>query len=538
MTTIPSAHWRLWTGTALSIHFLLILTLGLSHHWGHMSSLNDLGMFDQAVWGTLHGEFLLNTSNSFNTPINWLGVQFSPVLLLFVPLYAISPNAEWLVLAQACALSVTAWPIFLLANRACHSEKAGFLWAFIYLANPFLLNAAAWDFHPIMLAVPFIAFGMLAIEKADSRLLFLSCLPLLFIREHLGLAVAGFGLLWWLRVGSWKPAAGLIAIGIAYSALVLSVVMPALSPTHEHVMLSVGPVDRYGWIGHSASEVVLTILHRPLFVIEKAMIEMQGAAYWAFLLLPFLGFPLAAATWLLPGLADMAANTLSANPMPRSPFAYHSVGLIPVLTVAAIHGAARISRWQKKFSITEITGLALGASMVMGYRFAPAPLPGAFDIWMPTHFVNWPDPSVKTIRATVGNNASASVQANIGAHFSQRRGVYLYPNMVGEVDAIILRLESPTQRFLPPIPQAVATFAHHLQMTPADYVASVHCLLASKTYGVLIWEDPWLVLAKGAPKGEAEREIETRLMRLREQSAQGLKEETRVQAECRADTTL
>lgn len=533
MNCSPISRWRWVTWAAIAVHFTTFLLMGLSRHWGYLTSLNDLGVFDQAVWGTLHGEFLRNTSNPFNTPINWLGAQFSPVLLLFVPLYAISPNAEWLVLAQACALSVTAWPIFLLANRVCHSEKAGLLWAFIYLVNPFLLNAAAWDFHPIMLAVPFIAFGMLAIEKADSRFLFLSCLPLLFIREHLGLAVAGFGLLWWLRVGSWKPAAGLVAVGIAHSALVLAVVMPALSPTHEHVMLSVGPMDRYGWIGHSASEVVLTILHRPLFVFEKAMIEMQGAAYWVVLLLPFLVFPLAAATWLLPGLADLAANTLSADPMPKAIFAYHSVGLVPVLTVAAIHGAARISRWQKRFSIIEITGLALMASIIMGYRFAPVPLPGAYDIWMPTHFINWPDPSVQTIRAAVGNNASASVQGNIGAHFSQRRDVYLYPDMVGKVDVIVLRLESPTSRPLPTDSQIVAALAHHLQMTPADYLASIHCLLASKTYGVLIWEDPWLVFAKGDPKGETEWKIETRLMQMREQWGLGPKEETRTPAECK-----
>jgi len=530
----PISHWRWVTWAAIAIHFATFLLLGLSRHWGFLTSLNDLGIFDQSVWGTLHGKFFLNSGNSFNTPINWLGVQFSPVLLLFVPLYAISPNTEWLVLAQACALSVTAWPIFLLANRVCHSEKAGLLWAFIYLVNPFLLNAAAWDFHPIMLAVPFIAFGMLAIEKRDSRLLFLSCLPLLFIREHLGLTVAGFGLLWWLRVGSWKPAVGLIAVGIIHATLVLSFVMPALSPTHEHVMLSVGPVDRYGWIGHSVSEVVLTLLNRPLFVFEKAIIEMQGATYWVFLLLPFLGFPLAAATWLLPGLADLAANTLSANPMPKGIFSYHSVGLAPVLTVAAIYGAARISRWQKRFTIIEITGLALIASVIMGYGFAPVPLPGASNFWEPAQLLHWPDAKLPVVRASLNANTSVTAQANIGAHFSQRHDIYLYPNMVGKADAIVLRLESPTSRLLPPNPQIVATLAHHLQMTPADYLASIHCLLASKTYGVLIWEDPWLVFAKGAPKGETEWKIETQLMQLREQWGLGPKEETRTPAECKS----
>src|SRR3990167_3474346 len=177
--------------------------MGLSRHWGFMSSINDLGVFDQAAWGTLHGQFLLNTSQ-LNQPINWLGFHFHPVILLFVPLYAIAPYPEWFTLAQALALSMAAWPIFLLASRILKSEATGLMWAIAYLVNPFLLNAAAWDFHQTMLTVPFIAFGMLAIEKKDIRLLFLSCLPLLFIREHLGLTVAGFGLLWGLRHHDWK----------------------------------------------------------------------------------------------------------------------------------------------------------------------------------------------------------------------------------------------------------------------------------------------------------------------------------------------
>ncbi|MBW2740376.1 MAG: DUF2079 domain-containing protein, partial [Deltaproteobacteria bacterium] len=112
----------------------------------HYSAFLDLGVFDQAVWGVLNGESLLNTS-LFNRQINWLGFHFHPVVFLFTPLYAMIPDVTWLTIAQALALSLTAWPIFLLASRVSLSEKAGLLWAVAYLLNPFLLNAAAWDFH-------------------------------------------------------------------------------------------------------------------------------------------------------------------------------------------------------------------------------------------------------------------------------------------------------------------------------------------------------------------------------------------------------
>lgn len=509
-------RWRWGTWIAISAHFGILLTLGLSRHWGYLSSLNDLGVFDQAVWGTLHGQFLLNTS-ILDQPIDWLGFHFNPVLLLFVPLYALSSSVEWFALAQALALSIAAWPIFLLASRVSQSETAGLLWAIAYLANPFLLNAAAWDFHPVTLAVPFIALGMLAVEKADSRLLFLACLPLLLIQEQLGLTVAGFGALWWLRNKGWQTAVGLFALGVAHALLVLGVIMPAFSPTGQHLMLGsgLGPLSRYGWLGHSAGEVILALLSHPLAIFETAMVEMGGSVYFGLLLLPFLGFPVLAGAFLLPGFGDLAANALSANPMQKSLFSYHSVSLVPMFTTAALYGVARISRWQKRFSAMELTGVVLMAGIVTGVAYAPLPLPGASNFWAPEHFVNQPDPAMPAVRIAVGDGTSVSAQGNVGAHFSQRKEMYLYPNKVHEVDTIILRLDSPTTKVHLQEPEKGGGLAWHLQMRPADYLASIECLLSGTEYSVALWRDPWLVLSRSAHQSTAVNEIQRKIERLR-----------------------
>lgn len=497
MNRSPISRWRWGIWIAIFIHFLAILWLGLSRHWGFMSSINDLGVFDQAAWGTLHGQFLLNTS-IFDQPIDWLGFHFHLLILLFVPLYAIAPYPEWFALAQALALSLAAWPICLLAGRILKSEAMGLLWAIAYLANPFLLNATAWDFHPVTLAVPFIALGLLAVERADGRLLLLSCLPLLFIQEHLGASVAGFGLLWGLRRHGWKTASALILLGLGHLLLVIVLIMPALSPTGAHVMFAsdLGQLSRYGWLGKSVGDIALNLLLHPWSIAQKVLFDWGGGSYLALLLLPFLGFSLAAPILLLPVMPDLAANLLSANPMPRSVFAYHSVTLVPALTIAAAYGARRISLWWTWLSSAQISGLALVASLAMGYGLAPLPAPGAFNLWVPAHFPIAPDPVPAAIRATLGT-ASISAQGNVGAHFSQRSQIYLYPRKLEEVESIVLRLESPTLRLLPPDPQIVATLAHHLQMRPAEYLASIECLLSRKEYRVLLWQDPWLVLRRG-----------------------------------------
>lgn len=499
MIRASASRWYWWTGTAITLHFLLLLFLGLTRHWGYLTSINDLGVFDQAVWGTLHGQFLLNTTQ-LDQPINWLGFHFHPVLLLFVPLYAIAPWPEWFTLAQALALSIAAWPIFLLASRVCRSETAGLLWAIAYLFNPFLLNAAAWDFHPVTLAVPFIALAFLAVETANGRMLLFSCLPLLFIQEQLGLTVAAFGALWWLRNRQWKFALAILLLGTAHAALVLGLIMPHFSPTGIHVMLSgdSGQLSRYGWLGNSMGDIAASLLLHPREVFHQVMLVWWGWSYLVWLLLPLLGFPLMAFPFLLPALPDLGANLLSANPMPTSVFAYHSVTLVPVLTLAAAYGARRASLGWTWLSGAQMNGLALIASLVTGYALSPLPIPGAANFWEPANLPVGADPLPIAVRAALGD-VSVSAQGNVGAHISQRSRIYVYPKKLDEAEAIVLRLESPTNRLTPAEPgKNYASLASHLQMPPADYLASIECLLSGSEYGVLLWQDPWLVLKRRA----------------------------------------
>jgi hypothetical protein len=230
---------------------------------------------------------------------------------------------------------------------------------------------------------------------------------------------------------------------------------------------------------------------------------MGGVSYWLLLIAPFgFLFPLLGIEFLLAGLGDLAANTLSANPMPRGIFSYHSVGLIPALTVTAIYGVARLSNWQKKFSTKELTGLILIASCVMGYIVFPAPLPGATNFWAPTQFPLRSDPALQAMRATIDDEASLSVQANAGAHFSQRQEIYLYPQKVGDADIVVLRLASPTVNInMPPGPSTLWKFQTkwldaHLQLSRVEYLASIACLASGKKYGTALWDDPWLVLSR------------------------------------------
>ncbi len=500
----------------IGAHFALLSFMGLFRHWGNMSSLNDLGFFDQAVWGTLHGQWFLDTNNVFGRPINWLGCHFNLFLLLFVPLYGIWPAVEWFAIAQAFALSIAAWPIFLLAGRVHGSERTGLMWAVIYLLNPFLLSAAAWDFHPVSLAVPLIAGALLAVEKKDFRLLMVCCLCLLLIQEQFGITVAGFGALWWIKSRNWKTGLLLTGVGFLYTILVPGIIMPALHPTGVHPMIAPGaPNSRYGWLGNSVFEIFDTVLFHPIWTLKAVFLKYEGLSYLIFLALPFLGLFLAEPLWLLPAIADFAVNILSAIPLPRMIISYHSVTLVPILTVAACYGVRRIAPLLGKTRASFLTWCVLFFTSVNSYALAPLPLPGAINYWQPVRWAQLPDPALKQIRELVAKHSSVCVQADVGAHFSQNRQVYRYPYKVGEADTIVLWLASPTLNVDPRKGYGVGMITHHLQMKPAKYLASIDCLLRDPRYGIVLWKDPWLVLSRGAKGVGAEEMVRNRLTLLR-----------------------
>jgi len=497
------------------VQMLFFSFYGYMRHYNYLTSINDLGQFDQAVWGFLNGTPFLN-SIYFDTRASWLCQHFNLILVSFVPFYVIHPTALWLVFAQAIALPLAAIPLFFLAKKIFKSENIACLWSIIYMCNPYVLNAASWDFQAVTLAVPLIVLGYYALEYKNFWLLLISCLFILLCKEHFGLLVVGFGLLWAIRYHKIKPALFLVLLGVTCFAIIVGVLMPMLSPTGDLLMMSSGKgqLSRYEWLGGSAGEVFFHIINNPIDIIRTILVTMQGWAYLFCLALPFLCFSLVEFWLLLPGLADFAVNLLSANPMPRSIYAYHSVTLVPVFLVSAMYGLLRCSKYCRKSFVLGVTLSCLSVSVILGYSLSSFyPLPGVFNSWSPTRIFPYHDPVLSEVKELVGTR-SASVQANLGAHFSQRMEVYPFPKKIGQVDMIILNLESPTRNKQGHDPGMIGTLAHHLQLDPQIYLETVEELLSDNRYGVVLWKKPWLVLEKNVSHKKDVENIELWLQTL------------------------
>lgn len=112
----------------------------------------DLGIFQQGVWLLTQGE------RPFITIRGWhlLADHFSPILFIFVPFYHLWAHPFWLLLGQTVALAVGVIPLYCLALRHTQSPWAATLIAVGYLLHPASFTMLFFDFHPILLSVPFV----------------------------------------------------------------------------------------------------------------------------------------------------------------------------------------------------------------------------------------------------------------------------------------------------------------------------------------------------------------------------------------------
>ena len=492
--------WRILLAFSIAVFFMLFSLLGIWRHWGYLTSIHDLGVFDQSVWNAANGNGLTTTS-IFSYPINWLGFHFQPILFVFVWLYKLIPNVNWLIFAQASALSVTALPIFFIVKHITGSERNAFIWSLIYLFNPWVLSAAAWDFHPIALAVPIFAIGLQAVVQNRLGLLIIASVVLVGCREDMGLAVAGFGLLYWIQHRSWATGVAFLVSGLAVFVVTIEVTMPAFADTARHPMFrsDLGQLSRYEWLGSSILEVLQKFLEHPGILVRAVMVEMKGGMYIYQLLGPFLLLSLLSPIWILPVIGVLLVNLLSANPMPRSLFSYHSVAVIPALLIAAVYGSqmvfSRMIRPSMQRLAFPLSLLILLLNIALAYRLAPLPLPGSENVWKLAYINPRRDPVVAQIRDLIGDSP-VTIQANIGSHFSQRRLIYRYPQMIDEVEFVVLYLESPTTLLQHPEIGRAGTLKHHLQMDPGDYLDSIVDLIDVRQYCAVLWEDPWVVLRR------------------------------------------
>ncbi len=458
---------------------LLVLTSGcitfcyiLSMRYELKTSAVDGLSFAQLLFNVISGNGLTTSIPPPYIEQNWLGIHFSPILYLLVPVYYLFPHIETLLFIQSFCIAASAIPIFFIAKTLLKSPWYALAVSIFYLINPFVINAQIWDFHEIAFAPLVIAMILWSIIHKEKIYFIIFCSIMLAIKEHYGLAVFGAGILW---AHHWRePKFGLSVAfsGLIFLAMVIGIIMPHFSPLGSALMLSnEKTVGFFSWLNHPFADSDLLV---------KQVVN--GIFYGIVLILPLWFQPLLSFSWLLPSIADMATNTLSINDLMRSPQSYHTAAIIPVLLIAYVKTLADRYSTASKLKIPDMLIATAALVGFFSYNFAALPnLPNnAFEL---SKFKFSLPPSDKSahdeIIKIIGPDSSVSGPMNILPQIPVRRNMYLFPDRYEDADYIVINTRIIFEK-------RTAYFTEkHFQV--------LQNILADKNWGLVFYSDNWLL---------------------------------------------
>ena len=309
--------------------------LSILRHLALNSSGFDLAIQHQVVWNLAHGR---GYESSIEVS-NYLGDHVALTLPLFAPLLWIWDDVRILLIAQSIVIGLSAWPLYRLARRRCGRPVDGLLWAFVALMTPAVGFMNKYDFHDLVLALPFL---LAAIDAVDEGRIGRSSIWLLLAsatREEVGLAVMGVGL-WALlarRRRLWGGAVALLAL--IWSLVALYVVIP-----HFRQGVSSDTLDRYVWLGGGPIGILHTLFSDPQRFLATHYHRVRRLVFPVQLLWPMGGLPLFALTRAALAAPNLALSLGSSAISQNSIYFQYNAPILPFLFWAGLEGFRRLER--------------------------------------------------------------------------------------------------------------------------------------------------------------------------------------------------
>jgi uncharacterized membrane protein len=393
----PVVHWPVTLLTLVAFLAYLTLSLARWYRWDNPSW--DNAIFEQAIAGyaRLGAPIVPIKGPDFHQ----LGDHFSPLLVVIAPFYRVFPSPVTLLVAQCVLVAVSVVPIALVARRllgAWPGLAVGFAYAFAWGIQ----SAVDVQFHEYALAVPLLAFGMAAFLTERWRASAVWVVLLLGVKEDLGLTVAAFGVVLWLR-GQRRLGTVVAAVGAAGFVLVLTVIVPFFNPQGRYDYW--GKLSEDGSAAGSGGTVsglldTLTGMLTPAVKIETLVMLLVITALVA-LRSPLVLVAVPTLVWRYAGSTEFYWGTTW----------HYSVILMPILFAAAVDGIVRLRASRSDLLRTYARLAPAAMAVVAAVLVTQFPLR---DLWSPATYE-------RSERVASAERAVAAVPA--GASVASDRGL-------------------------------------------------------------------------------------------------------------------
>jgi uncharacterized membrane protein len=305
--------------------FTLYATLSVSDQQHLLTTGFDLGIFDEAVHAYAHGH--LPVVPLKGPGFDLLGDHFSPIWAVLAPFYRIFPTVYTLLIAQAALLAVAVVPLVRWATREV-GRTAAAVAGLGYGASWGIASAAGFDVHEVAWAVPMLAFAAAALGQRRWGAAAAWALPLLLVKEDLGLTVAAIGLyIAWH--GARRLGLATAAAGLAGTWLEVKILIPAASPSGTYAYTSYLGGSGLGSGPLGVGDAILRFV-TPEIKLSTVLVMLAPTAFLA------LRSPLTLLT-----VPTLAWRFLADNPVYWGTADQYSAVLMPIVFAAFVHALSR-----------------------------------------------------------------------------------------------------------------------------------------------------------------------------------------------------
>ncbi|HID63842.1 MAG TPA: DUF2079 domain-containing protein [Anaerolineae bacterium] len=410
----------------------------------------------------MHGEF-------FKITFHYRGVKGERMLyadhvflimLLVLPFYALFPHVYTLFLVQAFMAALGAFAIFLLARHQLQNELLATCFSLAYLLYPPLEGSTlclyTFGFHPENLFPPLFLFAFYFLEKRRYRLFVIFLLLTLMVIETYAILLACVALYVFLTDRRNRTAGALMfCVSVLWFVVATQWIIPYFeqgnAPFYFSALTFLAEATKKPWL--------YLQLVAPL---RKYVLSLLAPV----LFLPLLDFPLLAT--VIPNLAVNLFAFPTGYRLPMNPSSWHVTVLIPIIFLSAISGVRNLLRpikdrpWRQQ--VVRYGSLALlGAALFSAYWSGPLPFSRSVE---PDRYqvVESKVEALNEVKTLIPEEASLSVTNYLGAHFTQREKIYLFPTNCGKADFVLVD-SAPRNWWRPGGPEEPSALAR-LQESP------------------------------------------------------------------------
>lgn len=411
----------------MAFFFIIMATFCVLKYHNMWADMYDMGQEIQVHWNTAFGRWFESSVEVSNN----LGDHTTFINIVTAAVYRIAPRPETLLVWQAFIFTLGAIPAYRIARfYRPENNQAWFAWvvAVIYLAQPAAGYAIGYEYHPLVYAPLFALWCFDAVIRQRFAWAWLAFACLLLTREDCGPLACAIGVLVAMTTAHKRTGLAFFFTGLAAFLIISLVVLPYFRGAPSDTLA------RYAHLGETPGQIIATLLFKPHQIIALLFDDPRRLTFIPILMLPWLftngrilAFWPAILLVTLPGI-------LSDNPCQYTLGWHYPLTAIPVLTIGATLGAARLieaqparQRWLDRRALIACTTIVItlavmnlnGVLITQRYFMTHNPLRAEF----------------LQITKNIPDDAAVSATGKLGAQLAQRRQIAIYPITTWPEDA-------------------------------------------------------------------------------------------------------